>query len=467
MEPIAALTGICYTYEGDATPAVQDLDFAVFPRERVAVIGPGGSGKSTLCRILSGLAESPSAGGVLDGKMMLRGVAGTRYTAADAAGRIGYVSQDAESSTIMNIVEDELAFGPENMLIPPEEIHGRIDDALNAVGLLEVGMRQRRVSELSGGQQQRIAIAAVHAMLPELLVFDDAAANLDAEGARRFGETLRRLHEAGHALVIASPRWESAEGADRVVVLADGRIAASGAPEEVLAAHRALLHRLGCLAETKTEERVNRNESPSSPVLRTSEFIFSYSSSGGSPLIFPELELRPGEIVALWGPNGTGKTTFGKLLAGLLPSPAGAVTRNGPVGYVFQQPEHQFVADSVFEDCAFGLRIQRPRHLLSDEDKDAVDEQLRRFGLLPYRDRHPLSLSMSDRRLLNLASSLLLRPAIIVLDEPTAGMDYARADRFMRLVAHSASEGAAALLISHDAYAVKRWASRTITFRAR
>ncbi|MES6927200.1 ABC transporter ATP-binding protein, partial [Cutibacterium acnes] len=181
-----------------------------------------------------------AAYGALEGSIVLRGLqaAVERYSAIDAAGRIGSVSQDAETGTVMDIVEDELAFGPENLLAPPELIDERIDAALTAVGLPVRETRARRVAQLSGGQQQRVAIAAVHAMQPELFVFDDAAANLDAEGAERVAKTLRRLHREGHALLTAAPRWEGVEGSERVIVLSEGRIIADGPPADVLSLHR-------------------------------------------------------------------------------------------------------------------------------------------------------------------------------------------------------------------------------------
>lgn len=488
MEPLLSLSNIRYTYEGDPAPAIRDIHISIGRGEWVAVIGPNGSGKSTLCRVVSGFAAAHAAYGVLEGSIILRGsqTEVEHYSAIDAAGRIGSVSQDAETGIVMDIVEDELAFGPENLLVSPEHIDERIDAALTAVGLPVQETRGRRVAQLSGGQQQRVAIAAVHAMEPELFVFDDAAANLDAAGAERVAKTLQRLHREGHALLTAAPRWDGMEGAERLILLAEGRIIADGPTADVLSLHRETLQRLGCLPAAEPplppaspRTRTRRRASSGSPVFRSCGAQYAYPASGAAAMQFPEVELGPGDIAAVAGPNGSGKTTFGKLIAGLLPAPSGAFLLRGHdlaasseaerarcVGYVFQQPHHQFVAETVFDECAFGLRMRRPNEALTGADIDAVEAQLLRFGLQPLRERHPLNLPVSQQRLVNLAAALLLDPILLVLDEPTAGMDYATADHLMRHVSEFAASGGAALVITHDDYVVQRWTTRTIPINA-
>jgi energy-coupling factor transporter ATP-binding protein EcfA2 len=498
-EPILSFFGVSYVYEDAVTPALHAIDFRIADGERIAIVGPGGAGKSTLLRMLCGYAETLADHGSWEGTLQLRGQEGTRYSALEVAGRIALVAQDPETGNVLDDVEDELAFGPENLLVPPQEIEERMQKALDAVGL-PTSVRTARIRELSGGQQQRIAIAAVLAMDPELFAFDDAAANLDAAAAQLLMETQRRLQQRGHTLITAAPRWDgAADEADRVLLLADGRILADGTPADVLATHEETLVELGCLPSSrKIEEGSKAITSPTAPLalppaaplaappvasaadeptLRVRHLRFAYPGSAQPVLHRMDAEFRPGEVTALLGPNGSGKTTFGKLVAGLLPSPPGALTLHGrelasytpqelslTVGYVFQQPEHQFVADTVFEECAFGLRAKRPNFTLGREDLERVESQLRAFGLLSIRGRHPQRLSVADRRLLNLASVLLLEPALVVLDEPTAGLDYAATDRFMRHIADFASRDGTVLLITHDTYVVERWTTRQVQF---
>jgi len=479
--PILTLEDVSFVYDGAGTPAVRGVTLAVGEGERLAVVGPGGSGKSTFCRLVRGaLTASAAAGdGRLGGRIRLRGAdasvpGGAAYTALEAAGRIGAVTQDPETGLAMDVVEDEIAFGPENLCVPASELDARVDASLAAVGLTPA-LRPARTSELSGGQQQRVAIAAALAMEPALLVLDDAAANLDAPGAALLRETLRGLHRRGATLVETSPRWDGAADADRVAVLDGGRLLAVGAPADVLAAHGDALRRLGLLPGA-----TGPTPAPSAPgaaLLEARELRYAYPGAAAPVLRDVSAEVRAGDVVALVGPNGSGKTTFGKLVAGLLPSPPQALRLRGKplaayrlqelsrtVGYVFQRPERQFVADTALEEVAFGLRAARGARAPHPDDTERAVACLERFGLGDRRDAHPRALPVAEQRLLNLAAALILAPAFVVLDEPTAGLDYAAADRLLAHVADFAARGGAALVITHDDYVVRRWTTRTLAF---
>jgi len=491
--PVLTLEAVRFRYEGAEAPALNELTLTVEEGERLAVVGPGGSGKSTLCRLVTGALASDPDAGRLEGRIRLRGAARVDgYTAAEAAGRIGSVSQDPETGLVLDVVEDELAFGPENMNVPPARIEERIDGALSAVGLPRA-LREARTAELSGGQQQRVAIAAALAMEPLLLVLDDAAANLDADGAATLAETLRTLHRGGATLIETSPRWEAAAEADRVAVLDGGRIVALGTPEDVLSRHASTVRRLGCLPAVGLEAGEDASggacpasgPGPAEPapdrgvVLEALGLRFAYPGSGGRlALRETNAVVRSGDVVGVVGANGAGKTTFGKLVAGLLPAPPESLRLLGrpvasysvrelacTVGYVFQRPERQFVAETALEECAFGLRVARGGSFdAHPEDTARAEEALRAFGLGHALDAHPRALPVAEQRLLNLASALILQPALLVLDEPTAGLDYAATDRLLAQVATFAGRGGAALVITHDAYALRRFANRRLTF---
>ena len=530
---IVSLENVTFAYAGADAPALRDVTLAVRAGEHVAVVGPGGSGKTTLCRLLTGALRSSPDFGSLAGRCLLqipsrrdahgqengflrngdaaRGDGGSLlrdgdaargdgvfllrdgYSARDAAGVVGSVSQDPETGLVMDIVEDEIAFGPENLCKPRERIEELIGEALDAVGLPQ-SLRPERILALSGGQQQRVAVAAALAMEPRLLVLDDAAANLDRAGAAQLAETLRRLKRRGAALVTASPRWDGAGEADRVAVLDGGRIAAAGAPRDVLAAHADLLRRLGCLPPPEPDApppaagREHAGADAAAPtdgatcsrriVLEARGLRYAYPGSGRAALHETDFAVREGEIVAVCGPNGSGKTTLGKLAAGLLPAPPDSLRILGKpvsacaprelarlVGYVFQRPERQFVADTVLEECAFSLRARRSGRA-DGADMERAVRLLNELGLGSMLGAHPRSLPVAEQRLLNLASALVLVPALLVLDEPTAGLDCAAADRLMERVARFAAEGGAALVITHDEYVVRRWTHTRLTLRA-
>lgn len=381
-----------FMYDGEERPVLHQLSFAVQPGEWTAVIGASGSGKSTLCQLLSGLLPR-SGGGTREGVLLLDGMDPASAPLADVTEAMGVLFQDPDAQLVQGIVEDEAAFGPENLRVAPEEIERRIVASLTAVDLLD--RRSDPVRSLSGGQRQRTAIAAVLALQPRLYVFDDACASLDTAAQARFLQLCQALQGEGRTLITASGRFDdAARAAQRVIVLDGGTVVLDGPPEELLRRCGEQLAQLGLLPRPAGEAAggaaargpVARQaarggiEAPAAPSMvpaenaagtqgPASQAAASTSASGGgeTPVaaaasrpagapaftarpLMPLLELcslhysypggrealspidavlEPGSWALLTGENGSGKTTLSRLIMGLLPAPKGSILWRG------------------------------------------------------------------------------------------------------------------------------------------
>ena len=488
--------------------------------EFVAVLGRVGAGKSTLCMALNGLVPH-ATGGVFRGDVTVLGRNTKTHTIADLARSVGLVFQDPEMQLTQMRVEDEIAFGPENLGVPTGEIEERVTWALEAVGL--TGYRDRSPLLLSGGEKQRVAIAAMLAMRPQVLALDEPTANLDPAGKAAIFNLLARLaRERQITIVLATQELERvARYVQRVVVLHDGVIALDDTPAAVFA-QAPLLREWGIgapqlaeLASLLTQQtgrpyrflhmgeayaqlrgelkadgraralgsrqldassglRFQASRVPGSaaePQLALEQVSFNYPD-GTAALRDVSLAVAAGEFVALLGANGSGKTTLAKHLNGLLKPTSGCVRVNGrdtrpmrvaelarQVGYVFQNPDHQIFAATVEEEIAFGLRLQG---LSQAEVAERVDWALAAFALTPYRELPPALLGWGQRRQVAMAAVLATRPQVLVLDEPTGGLDARSRDALMAAVTTFNRSGGTVILITHNMRLVAEYASRAV-----
>ncbi len=472
--------------------------------ELVGLIGRVGSGKSTLCMTINGLAPH-ATGGRFRGRVLVAGHDTRRAPVAALARWAGLVFQDPEAQLTQMQVEDEIAFGPENLGLPPTIIAERVAWALDAVGL--TAYRDRSPLLLSGGEKQRVAIAALLAMQPEALVLDDPTANLDPAGKSAiFAALIALARRKNLAVLVATQDLDLlARYADRVLVLHEGRIALAGRPAAVfrqaprllewgigapqLAALAALLsHRTGrAYIHLRAELPVNTGHAQTPPArapkptdahppasqpqisLQNTSYIYP---DGTAALRQVNLTLAPGEFVTLLGPNGSGKTTLGKLLNGLLRPTQGQVIVEGrdtraarvpelgrTIGYVFQNPDHQIFAPTVAAEVAFALRLQG---LPPVEVARRVAEALDRFRLAGQAHLPPALLGSSQRRQVALAAILAARPRVLVLDEPTGGLDSRSQQELMAAVVSFNRQGGTVLLITHDMRLVAEYAARAV-----
>lgn len=488
-----------------ASPVLAGLTLGVEAGRCLAVMGANGAGKTTLCRLVTALAPQHT-GGELSGRLTVLGHDASQVEPAALAGRVGVTFQEVEHQLFNATVEAEVAWGLEALGLPPDAMAERIQWALGVVGL-DVDL-SRSPASLSGGQQRRLALAVALASRPELLVLDEPVGGLDPAGTREVLDALARLRQETRAAILMTESNPEAvlALADQVAVLADGRVAVDGPPDSVFARADMLgqlgvavpqLARLAAGLNAKlgtgfsfltldaaeqalvnfhpqgSAPPVSRRQAEDAmqvggsgpPALSFKKVAFSYP--GGPPVLHEiELSMPAGQFVALIGANGSGKTTLAKHTIGLLRPEAGAVRVNGEdaaglsvgqlaqqVGFLFQQPERQIFASTVWEELAFG-----PRNLGLEAAvvEERVSSSLAYFGLTELADTPPAVLSYALRRLVTLASLAAMEPTILVLDEPTVGLDAHGWAVTLDWVKELHADGRTALLVTHDMRAAAR-----------
>lgn len=407
------LDGFGWRHAGRRAWAVRGIDLRIERGERVLLLGPSGAGKSTLLHALAGLL--PDDSGESEGGLSVDG-------------RAGIVFQDPQSQLVMSRCGDEVAFGLENLGLPREEIWPRVAEVLKQVGF-RYGL-DRSTAELSGGEQQRLVLAGTLAPHPDLLLLDEPTANLDPEGAQIVRAVLK---EVGTTFVLVEHRLaEVLPLVNRVVVLTKDGVRADGPPS--------LLD--GPLGDELAAEGVWVPGRPLArmPGAEKGEPVLETSGVKARGLTFADLSLREGEAVALTGPNGSGKSTLALVCGGLLKPDAGLVsTRRRHFGFVFQNPEHQFVTNSVRKELELG-----------GTPPVRVAELLERLRLTHLEKANPFTLSGGEARRLSVATAIAKAPPLLILDEPTFGQDRRTWTELVELLAQLRAEGRGILAATHD-----------------
>ena len=410
------------------------------PGELVALFGASGSGKSTLLRALAGLVPH-FHGGRFEGRVEVGGRDTRIVRPAELAGTVATVFQDPEEQIVLGRVDREVAFGLENLGVAPDRIIARVEAALAAVGAEHLA--RRSVAELSGGELQRVCLASALALGPQLLLLDEPTSQLDPDAADAFLELVASLDVA---VLIAEQRPRRVlEHADRILFVDRGRLVLDAFATEGEAWLRE--HRSSWLGQ----ETNGSGATAGGSVCRFDRVGFAYGA-GSAVLDGLDLDLRRGEIVMLSGPNGSGKTTVAKLASGLLAPTAGRVERRGRAAMLLQDPSRYTVRERVDEEVALGVH----------GDMRRVGEALEAVGLRGLESRHPRDLSSGERERLAVASVLAVEPDLLVLDEPTRGVDPPR-KRELATLLRSQADRRATLVVTHDEEFAGAVADRTLT----
>lgn len=510
MDPIVDIQGLSYAYRGfEDKWVLKNITLNIQPGEFIAVAGRTGSGKSTLCYTLNSLVPH-SFGGKIEGTVLICGL-NTRDTApAILAPKVGIVLQSAESQLVGLTVREDVEFGLENLMLPREEIKERADWALDVVKLSH--LQDSSPWSLSGGQKQRLAIASALAFRPQLLVLDNPTAELDPIGKQDVLETISFLNrEHGITIFIVDQELhEVLPYAHRLLILDDGKVLVLDTPEKVLD-QAELVRGAGVKLPDVTEisyqlrkrklwdgalpisiaqakekfglmiQTVSRQavvpvdvQAAEKHLIELKNVSFGYPH-GRTVLQGIDLTINNGDFLAIMGQNGAGKTTLAKHLNGLLKPTAGQVLVEGldtkkesvahlatRVGYVFQNPDHQIFSKTVGEELSFG-----PKNLgwSADRIEQAVQRALHDIDMVDRREAEPYFMGLAERKLIAIASVLIMEPHVLVLDEPATGADYNVALRIMRYISDLHKRGLTVIIITHDVSLAANYASRVIAMR--
>ncbi len=424
---LVSVSGLSFSYPA-APPALRDLSLELQAGEVVALLGPSGSGKSTLLRALSGLVPH-FHGGRFAGSVLVAGRDTRRTRPADLAGTVATVFQDPEDQVVMTIVANEVAFGLENLGVPALEIWPRVERALASVDALHLW--GRKTIELSGGELQRVCLASALALEPQLLLLDEPTSQLDPEAAALFLAAVERL---GATVVLSEHRVPRAlELATRVLFVDDGRLLLDASRDRALEWLES--ERPAYVEPCVPGTQAHSGES----VLDMSGVSFAFRQA--MPVLDGvDLVVGRGEIVALDGPNGSGKTTLARIAAGLLDPQGGTVERGGRVGYLAQDPGRYLIKETVVAEVALAV----------NGDERRAREALEQVGLAWATARHPRDLSSGERERLALAAVAVAEPDLLVLDEPTRGLDPERKVDLGIWLERYAASGKAVLVATHD-----------------
>ena len=507
-EPIISFKDYTYHYRAQAAPTITDINLEIYKGERIIIVGPSGCGKSTLAHCLNGLNPF-SYPGEIKGNLTICGVETAKSGIFELSQYVGTVLQDTDGQFIGMTVLEDIAFSMENDCIPQKELIERTKAEAEKVGLLsKLGDAPHA---LSGGQKQRVSMAGVMVNQVPILLFDEPLANLDPAAGRDAIELIDKLQKDGEkTVIIIEHRLEDAMhmGADRIIMMENGKIISDSTPEELFLSNKLIeagireplyltalkyadvalskdmhVERMQTLslADTHKEQihkwfakRQAKEPAPErEEVLRVENIHFGYTPEREN-LTDISFTIRKGDMVSIVGKNGAGKSTMAKLLCGFETPNKGKLYLRGRdmaedtikeraahIGYVMQNPNQMISKPMIYDEVALSLVMQK---LPEEEIKERVHETLKICGLYEFRNWPINALSYGQKKRVTIASILVSKPQILILDEPTAGQDFRHYTEIMEFLKELNEKGYTVLMITHDMHLMLEYTSRSLVF---
>ena len=507
-EPIISFKDYTYHYRAQAAPTITDINLEIYKGERIIIVGPSGCGKSTLAHCLNGLNPF-SYPGEIKGNLTICGVETAKSGIFELSQYVGTVLQDTDGQFIGMTVLEDIAFSMENDCIPQKELIERTKAEAEKVGLLsKLGDAPHA---LSGGQKQRVSMAGVMVNQVPILLFDEPLANLDPAAGRDAIELIEKLQKDGEkTVIIIEHRLEDAMhmGADRIIMMENGKIISDSTPEELFLSNKLIeagireplyltalkyadvalskdmhVERMQTLSLTDTHKEqirkwfAKRQAKEPAPereeVLRVENIHFGYTPEREN-LTDISFTIRKGDMVSIVGKNGAGKSTMAKLLCGFETPNKGKLYLRGRdmeedtikeraahIGYVMQNPNQMISKPMIYDEVALSLVMQ---NLPEEEIKERVHETLKICGLYEFRNWPINALSYGQKKRVTIASILVSKPQILILDEPTAGQDFRHYTEIMEFLKELNEKGYTVLMITHDMHLMLEYTSRSLVF---
>lgn len=508
--PLVKFENFTFKYDAQQNPTLKDINLEVRNGEKIVIVGPSGCGKSTLAHCINGLIPF-SYSGEITGSLSVDGKETKDSGVFELSKNVGTVLQDSDGQFVGLTVAEDIAFSLENDCVDDESLHSRVLAAAKRVGI--DGHLSHAPSDLSGGQKQRVSIAGVMIDNVKLFLFDEPLANLDPATGKNAIELIDEIQkETGAAVIIIEHRLEDTlwRHADRVVLMSDGCIVSDTTPDELLSSDLLAEHgvreplyitalkysgvnitpdmhpwNVGCISLTETQtdsvkrwyqSSVKKAVKDSSEILLEAKGLDFCYANGCHALNDVTISLNKGEITAVVGTNGAGKSTFSKLICGFENQQSGSIFFNGEdlsqysikeradrIGYVMQNPNQMISKVMIMDEVSLGLVS---RNTSEDEIKIRTEQALKVCGLWQFRNWPVSALSYGQKKRLTIASILTLNPEMIILDEPTSGQDYRHYTEIMEFLTGLNRSGITIMLITHDMHLMLEYADRTIVFNS-
>lgn len=506
MLPIIEFKNYTFQYRSQKEPTLLDINLAIYPGEKVLIVGPSGSGKSTLAHCVNGMVPFSFAG-ESSGSLTVSGKDPAKTGIFGMSKTVGTVLQDTDGQFIGLTVAEDVAFALENDCVPQDKMFSLVDEVAEVVDIKT--LLHHAPTELSGGQKQRVSMAGVLVDDVDVLLFDEPLANLDPATGKRAIDLIDRIHkEKKKTILIIEHRLEDVlyRDVDRIVVIGEGRVVADCKPDELLATdilvkegireplYVTALKHAGCTLRAEDlpqhiesmkldryRERVQAwyeqvalpvAEPAKEPALEVLDLDFSYIS--GNPILQNiRFCIRKGEMISIVGKNGAGKSTLSNLICGFINPDRGKILLGGSdiadksikergevIGLVMQNPNQMISKPMIFDEVALGLAV---RGVPEEEIKERVYETLKICGLYPFRNWPVSALSFGQKKRVTIASILVMNPQVLILDEPTAGQDYKHYTEIMEFLKElNESYGITIIMITHDMHLMLEYTDRAI-----